>query len=76
MTTAKDITDNLINRLRSQTLKLFEIKRDVGPNWLPQGTIPFDLTCRNGIAIFKVYAEFLQDAEDQVTQFLEKDEDE
>ena len=76
MTTAKDITDDLINRLRSQTLKLFEIKREVGPNWLPNGPVPFDLTCRNGIATFKVYAEFLQDAEDQVSQFLEQDEDE
>ena len=76
MSTAKEICDQLMNRLRSQTLQLFEIKRDVGPGWMPQGTRPFDLTCRNGIATFKVYAEFLQDAEDQVTQFLEQDEDE
>jgi hypothetical protein len=55
---------------------MFEIKREVGPNWIPQGTIPFDISARNGIAIFKVYAEFLQDAEDQVTKFLEQDEDE
>jgi len=76
MQNAKDITDNLINRLRSSTLQLFEIKREVGPNWIPNGTIPFDITAKNGVATFKVYAEFLQDAEDQVTQFLEKDEDE
>jgi len=76
MQNAKDITDNLIHRLRNSTLQLFEIKREVGPGWLPQGTIPFDIRASNGVATFKVYAEFLQDAEDQVTQFLEQDEDE
>jgi hypothetical protein len=74
MKTAKDIFDETMGRVKR--LQVFEIKRDVGPNWIPQGTIPFDISARNGIAIFKVYAEFLQDAEDQVTRFLEQDEDE
>ena len=74
MKTAKDIFDETMGRVKR--LQVFEIKRDVGPNWIPQGTIPFDISARNGIAIFKVYAEFLQDAEDQVTKFLEQDEDE
>jgi hypothetical protein len=74
MKTAKDIFDETMNRVKR--LQMFEIKREVGPNWIPQGTIPFDISARNGIAIFKVYAEFLQDAEDQVTKFLEQDEDE
>lgn len=76
MQNAKEITDNLINRLRSETLQLFEIKRDVGEGWLPKGHVPFDISASKGVATFKVYAEFLQDAEDQVTQYLERDEDE
>jgi hypothetical protein len=72
--TAKDIYDETMNRVKR--LQMFEIKREVGPNWLPRGTIPFDISAKNGIATFTVYAEFLQDAEDQITQFLERDEDE
>jgi len=75
MKTAKDIFDETMHKVKK--MQMFEIKREVGPNWLPQGTIPFDISAKNGIATFTVYAEFLQDAEDQVTQFLERqDEDE
>jgi hypothetical protein len=74
MNTAKEIFDQTMSKIKR--LEVFEIKRDVGNGWMPNGTVPFDLTCRNGIATFKVYAEFLQDAEDQVTQYLERDEDE
>jgi hypothetical protein len=76
MQNAKAIADDLIFRMKNSTMQCFEIKRDVGPNWLPNGTVPFDITASNGIATFKVYAEFLQDAEDQVTQFLEQDDNE
>lgn len=76
MNTAKEITDELMGRLKNSTLQLFEIKREVGENWIPQGTVPFDISASRGIATFKVYAEFLQDAEDQVTQYLERDIDE
>jgi len=74
MKTAKEIYDETMGRVKR--LQVFEIKREVGPNWIPHGTVPFDISAKNGIATFKVYAEFLQDAEDQVTQFLEQDEDE
>jgi len=74
MKTAKDIFDETMNRVKR--LQMFEIKREVGPNWLPRGTNPFDISAKDGIATFTVYAEFLQDAEDQITQFLERDEDE
>jgi hypothetical protein len=74
MKTAKDIFDETMGRIKR--LQRFEIKRDVGSNWIPNGSIPFNITAKNGIATFEVYAEFLQDAEDQVTQFLERDEDE
>jgi hypothetical protein len=74
MKTAKDIFDETMNRVKR--LQMFEIKREVGPNWLPRSTNPFDISAKDGIATFTVYAEFLQDAEDQITQFLERDEDE
>ena len=74
MKTAKDIFDETMGRIKR--LQRFEITRDVGSNWMPQGTIPFNISAKNGIATFEVYAEFLQDAEDQVTKFLGQDEDE
>jgi hypothetical protein len=74
MQNAKQIFDDTMHRIKN--MQLFEIKREVGQGWLPQGTIPFDVTAKNGVATFKVYAEFLQDAEDQVSQFLERDDNE
>lgn len=74
MKTAKDIFDETMHRVKN--MQMFHIKREVGSNWIPQGTIPFDISAKDGIATFTVYAEFLQDAEDQVTKFLEQDEDE
>ena len=76
MDTAKQLTDELIYRMKTTSLNKFEIKREVGHNWLPQGTVPFDLHASNGIATFEVWAESIQDAEDQVSKFLEQDEDE
>ena len=74
MQNAKEIFDEMMGRVKR--LQVFEITREVGPNWIPNGTIPFDISAKNGIATFTVYAEFLQDAEDQVTQFLERDDNE
>jgi hypothetical protein len=76
MDTAKQLTDELIFRMKTTDLNKFEIKREVGPNWLPQGTVPFDITAKDGIATFTIWAELYQDAEDQVSKFLEQDEDE
>jgi hypothetical protein len=76
MTTAKQLTDELIYRMKTTDLNKFEIKREVGYNWLPNGVVPFDLSAENGIATFEVWAESIQDAEHQVSQFLERDEDE
>ena len=74
MKNAKEIFDDTMSRIKR--LQVFEIKRELPPNWLPNGVMPFDMSAKNGIATFTVYAEFLQDAEDQVTQFLEQDQDE
>jgi hypothetical protein len=76
METAKQLTDELIYRMKTTDLNKFEIKREVGPNWLPDGTVPFDISATKGIAIFTVWAKSIQDAEDQVSKFLEQDEDE
>ena len=74
MKTAQDIFNETMFKIKN--MQMFEIKREVGPGWLPKGTVPFDLTCKDGIATFVVYAEFLQDAEDQVSQYLEQEENE
>jgi hypothetical protein len=76
MNTAKQLTDELIFRMKTTDLNKFDIKREVGENWLPQGTVPFDISASKGIATFTVWAESIQDAEHQVSQFLERDEDE
>ena len=76
METAKQLTDELIYRMKTTNLNKFDIKREVGPNWLPRGTVPFDLYASKGIATFTVWAESIQDAEDQVSQFLERDDNE
>lgn len=74
MTTAKDIADDLFRKVKS--MQIFEIVREVEDNWLPLGTAPFDISVKNSVAKFKVYAETYIDAEDQVTQYLERDQDE
>jgi hypothetical protein len=76
MNTAKQLTDELIYRMKTTDLNKFEIKREIGENWLPQGTVPFDISASKGVATFTVWAESIQDAEHQVSQFLERDEDE
>ena len=76
MTTAKQLTDELIYRMKTTNLNKFEIKREVGQGWFPQGTAPFDIHASKGIATFDVWAESIQDAEDQVSKFLERDDDE
>ena len=73
MSTAKDIFDDMFSRIKD--MQVFEIKREVPTNWLPTGTVPFDIMIKNNVAIFKVYAYTYIDAEDQVSQYLEKDDE-
>lgn len=75
MNTAKHITDELINRMKNTSLQKFEIKREVGENWIPNGVVPFDIYATNGVATFTVWAESYIDAEDQITQYLEQDDE-
>jgi len=76
MKNAQQITDELIYRMKTTTMEKFTIKREVGDNWIPNGTIPFDISATKGVATFTVWAESIQDAENQVSMWLEKDEDE
>jgi hypothetical protein len=76
MKTPQQITEEVILRMKNTNLNKFDIKREVGPNWLPNGTVPFDLHASHGIATFEVWAESLQDAEDQVNHFLEQENNE
>jgi len=70
MQTAKEIFESTFERIKR--MQMYTITREVGPGWLPKGTIPYSTRVKNGIATFEVYAEFLLDAEDQVTAWLEK----
>lgn len=72
MKTAKEIADNLFSRIKSNEMSFYEVKRDIEHGWLPTGTMPFNIRCRNGIATFTVYALSQIDAEDQVTRWLEQ----
>jgi hypothetical protein len=66
-------TQQVIERAKNSKLKLFEVKRAVGPNWLPSGVVPFDVHATKGIATFSVYAEYEELAELQVDNFLDID---
>jgi hypothetical protein len=76
MDTAKQLTDELIYRMKTTDLNKFDIKREVGENWIPHGVVPFDIHASKGVATFTVWAESIQDAEDQVSTFLEQDTNE
>lgn len=72
MKTAKQIADELFDRIKTNEMSFYEVKRDVEPGWLPNGTLPFNVRCRNGVATFTVYALSQVDAEDQVSLWLEQ----
>lgn len=74
MKTAKQISDELFGRIKFSDMQFYEVKREVTPGWLPNGTVPFNVRCRNGLAKFTVYASSEVDAEEQVSSWLEQDE--
>lgn len=76
MKTAKEIADELFHRIKSNDMQFYTVKREVEPGWLPNGSVPFNVRCRNGVAIFTVYATSQVDAEDQVTIWLEQNDNE
>lgn len=70
MKTAKEITDDLISQ--AQRMRVYEVNVHVQDGWLPQGTVPFDMTIKANIATIKVIAESHEDAERQVSEYLDR----
>jgi hypothetical protein len=70
----KEVFNDLIVRMKNTKLSWFEVERKIESNWLPKGTVPFDISASNGIAKFKVYASSKEDAEDQVSRYLDNDD--
>ena len=54
MTTAKDLTDQLINRAKN--LQEFIVETDVPENFRFNGVVPFDMEIVNGVISAKVLA--------------------
>lgn len=76
MKTAKDEFDALFDRMKNSIMDWYFVDRKVEPNWLPHGTVPFDVSVKKGIATFRVYASSQDNAEEQVNRYLEQDEHE
>jgi hypothetical protein len=75
MINAKEIFEDMFAKIKN--MQMYQIQRQVEQGWLPTGTLPFDLHIKNKIATFTVYALSEDDAENQVTQYLEnQDQDE
>jgi hypothetical protein len=74
MSTAKQIFDEMFDKIKQ--MEIFEVKRNVGPNWLPMGYVPFNIKIKNNIATFEVHALTEDDAENQVTHYLNNMENE
>ena len=74
METAKDITDNLIRRVKN--LNKFTVERYMEMPPFIGGSIPFDIShTMGGPFIFTVYAESQQEANKQVDYWLDSLED-
>lgn len=70
-TTAKDLTDQLINRAKN--MQLFEVKRMIDePLEFKGGTIPFDIRANQECAWFKVFATSQKEAEVKVDRWLQE----
>ena len=66
------MTDNLINQAKK--MKRFEVRRQVEDNWMPYGCVPFDIHIKNNIATVSVIAETQDQAEEQVTKYIDRDD--
>ena len=61
----------LFNRIKN--LKKFTVEIDVPEQMLIDGKFPFDTTIVDGKAYFKVYAASQEEADSQVSKFLNKE---
>jgi hypothetical protein len=67
--TARDITNALINRVRS--LREFEVSAELPEDFAFCGHVPFHLIIRNGIITANVLAPNQEDAQNQLERFIE-----
>ena len=66
------MTDDLIRQ--AKRMKRFEVRRQVEDNWMPYGSVPFDIHIKNNIATVSVIAESQEEAEEQVTKYIDRDD--
>ena len=69
MTTAKDLTDQLIERAKN--LKEFVVETDVPDDFKFNGLIPFDMEIKNNIITAKVFALTFNEAAEKLDKYLE-----
>ena len=69
MTTAKDLTENLI--FRAKNLVEFEVETEVPEDFSFNGQVPFDLKIKDNIMIAKVWAVDFNEAAQRLNEYLE-----
>jgi hypothetical protein len=70
MTTAQEIFTKVMNKIKN--LKEYQVTINVTKGWYPQGVVPFDMHISNGVAIITVLASSHEDAEQQVSKYMEQ----
>lgn len=70
MTTAKDIFDNVMNKVKN--MQEYQVTINVSNGWYPQGIVPFDMHISEGVATIKVIAVSHEDANNQVSKYMEQ----
>lgn len=73
MTTAKDLTENLI--FRAKNLVEFEVETEVPEDFSFNGQIPFDLKIKDNIMTAKVWAVDFNEAAQRLNEYLENNRD-
>ena len=56
--------------MRAKLAKMYEVRVEVEPGWMPNGMVPFDLKITNGICIAKVIASSKEEAEQKVSEYF------
>jgi hypothetical protein len=57
---------------RIKNLQEYHIPVPVEANWMPRGTIPYDIRIGHGVATFTVYAADFAEACDRVMNYMEQ----
>jgi hypothetical protein len=73
MSTAKDLTENLI--FRAKNLIEFKVETEVPEDFSFNGTVPFDLTIKDNTMTAKVWAVDFNEAAQRLHEYLESNRD-